>query len=336
MNIGLIAQPHRTGIGHQTWEFCRAMEPAKVLVTDLARLHADNSRNAKKVSVTDWFNSYDRMTVDGVPDERACKWLLDDIDVLFVVETPLNWQIFNWARQAGVKSVLQVNPEFNEYAIRNVPKPDLFLCPTKWHMKDFEKLGPTKLLPVPIATDRFKRREITKANSFLHITGFAAYMDRNGTELVHAATKHIRQDYPIEVIVHDQGKKELSNYWDLYKEGDVLLLPRRYGGLSLQLQEAAAVGMPIIVTEHDPYASEPCTITIPGPYDKKTISLRGAFDVHSAHPQSIAMTLTALAMSDTTNDLIQDVSQKAYDWARERSWENMKPKYEAEFAELCS
>lgn len=329
MRIGLIAQNHRTGIGTQTWEFARNMGIEKVLVTDLSKLHAANSRNQKKVTTTDWFDDYERMTVDGIPDERACRWLLDGIDVLFVVETPLNWNIFEWARQKKVKTVLQANFEFIEHFLRPVPKPDLFLAPSEWNIDRMQTLGNVQYLPVPIATDRIKRREITEARRFVHIAGHRAYLDRNGTNIVTESIKFVRNK-DIEIKVYDQSVKEVPNYWDLYREGDVLLLPRIYGGLSLQLQEAAAAGMPVVVTEEDPYAKEDCSITVPGPYMHDLIKLRAEIQTHSASPQRLGETIDRLAGYDS----IKHLSDQAYDWAQGRSWKNMKQKYLDTFAAL--
>lgn len=330
LKIGCLVQNHRTGLGVQQWEFCRAVNPAKVLITDLSKLHAQNSRNQKRVTTTDWFNDYERMTVDGIPTDEQCKWLLEGIDVLFVVETPLNWAIFNYARLMGVKTVLQYNYEFLEYFLRPVPRPDLFLAPSPWYMENVRKFGEVKYLPVPVATDRIKRREITQAKKFVHITGHKAHLDRNGTEIVRQSIRFVNNP-SVEIKVHDQSRKECDNYWNLYDEGDVLLLPRRYGGLSLQLQEAAAAGMPVVVTEHDPYAKKDCTITVPGPYDHAELKLRTKIDSYSARPDVLGQTLDRLADQDITK-----LSDKAYAWAEKRSWDNMKKEYEKVFEVLVA
>lgn len=319
--IGIIGQNHSTGIGIQAGEFARNMGISKVLITDLAKLHAANSRNEKNVTYYDWFSGFERMTVEGIPDEQACRWLLEDIDVLFVIETPLNWEIFDWARQMGVKSFLQTNVEFLEPEIRPVPLPDVFLLPTPWMKSRVEKYGETIVLPVPIATDRLKRREITKANLFIHVGGYKAYMDRDGTEIVQHCGPYLGAG---EIKIFNQAANEVEHYWDLYNEGDVMVLPRRYGGLSLKLQEAAAVGMPIIVTEKDPYAPEDCTVTVPGPYELEVIILRGSIGLSSADPERLGHTITELARRDS----IEELSEKAYNWAQNRSWEKMIPKYQ--------
>lgn len=320
--IGLIGTENRTGIGTQSAEFARHMRPEKVLVTDLTRLHAENSRNQKQVTNGRWFDDFERMTVDGIPDERACKWLLDGIDALFVIETPLNWDIFKWAREQNVRSYLQVNVEFFEYAMREVPKPDVFLMPTEWGKEYVETFGKSVYLPVPIATDRIKHRDITKAEKFIHVAGYQAFADRNGTEIVKS------MNYP--VTIHNQAENETDNYWDLYDDGDVLVLPRRYGGLSLVLQEATAAGMPVLVTEEDIYAKETCTQTIPGPYTHQKLNLRGTVDSHSASVSNLYETITALAQRES----IADLSESAYEWAVKRSWEKLKPEYEKALSEV--
>lgn len=332
LRLGILAQPHRTGIGVQTYELCRHLNPAKVLLTDLTEVHAKNSRNAKKVSKVDWFDGFFHRRSDGIPTTEDLDWLLEGMDVVFVVETPLNWDIFKMAWDYGVRTVLQPNFEFVEYFIRpHLPKPDLFLVPSKWNVDQLERFEvPINYLPVPIATDRIKRREITQAKQFIHITGHKAHLDRNGTEIVRESVRFVDSEVA-RIKIHDQSRNELDNYWDLYNEGDVLLLPRRYGGLSLQLQEAAAAGMPIVVTEHDPYAREDCTVTVPGPYQHVGVKLRGNVDCYSASPRSLGAVITDLANKDIT-----DLSEKSYQWALSRSWENMRPKYMEVLEELCA
>lgn len=330
MRIGLIAQPHRTGIGVQTAEFARHFRIRKVLLTDLTKLHAQNSRNGKQVSTVDWFNDYERMTVDGVPTDDQCKWLLEGIDVLFVVETPLNWAIFNYAKMMNVKTVLQYNYEFFEYFLRNVPNPDLFLAPSLWNIEKVKLYGNVKHLPVPIATDRIKRRKIGIPKKFLHVAGHKAYLDRDGTEIIKKSLPFIK-NMGVEIKVHDQSRTELDNYWDLYDEGDVMLLPRRYGGLSLKLQEAAAAGIPTVVTERDPYAGNPCTIIVPGPYHYDRIKLKGDVESYSASPQKLGELITELSRTD-----LSEKSEQTYQWAQERSWERMQPEYMKTFEEICA
>jgi hypothetical protein len=44
----------------------------------------------------------------------------------------------------------------------------------------------------------------------------------------------------------------LPNYLDQYKDGDVLVIPRKYGGLCLPMQEALAHGIPVIMPDIEP------------------------------------------------------------------------------------
>lgn len=321
--IGVITQPHRVGAAIQAYEFCRHMHPERVLLTDLSEIHAINSRNAKRVSTVDWFDGYYHKKVKGMPSEEVCRWLLNGVDVLFVVETPLQWEIFKWAKEMGVKTVLQYNFEFFEYAQRSVPKPDLFLAPSPWNIDRVRQYGEVKYLPVPIATDKIKRREITQARTFVHIVGHKAHLDRNGTEIVRQSIRYVKNKN-IEIKIHDQSKNELDNYADLYNEGDVLLMPRRYGGLSLTIQEATSSGMPVVTTEKDPYAGEDCTITISPPYDQESLKLKAPVEAYSADPVELAKTIDYLSGLDS----ISHLSEKAYRWAEKRSWKNMEHQYQ--------
>lgn len=327
VRLGVLAQPHRVGAAIQAHELCRQLQPTRVLLTDLSELHAINSRNAKRVSLVDWFDGYYHKKVKGIPDEQSCRWLLSNIDVLYVVETPLNWEIFRWAKEMNVKTVLNYNYEFLEYFQRAVPKPDLLLAPSKWNIGSVRQFGKVKYLPVPIATDKIRKREITQARTFLHVVGHKAHKDRNGTEIVRESIRYVKNKN-IQIKIHDQSKQELQEYADLYNEGDVLLMPRRYGGLCLTIQEAAAAGMPSIVGEHDPYAQEPCTVTIPSNKHEQ-LKLKANVDSYHCSPRELARMIDNLSSGS-----IEQLSEKAYSWAKKRSWENMAAQYRKTFEGL--
>ena len=70
--------------------------------------------------------------------------------VVFTVETPYDWRLPNWAREAGVKTVVQGNPEFyrNHLASHaHQANPDEWWWPTSW--RPIRELPQGTIVPVP-------------------------------------------------------------------------------------------------------------------------------------------------------------------------------------------
>lgn len=329
MKIGLIAQDCNTGIGHQTWEFARAMNPHKVLVTDLNDIHRASGKKVK--NYPERFEAYDTRTVRPFGINEGIEWLLDGIDVLFVVETPINWDIFRLAKEKGIKTVLQYNHEFLEYFVHpEYPRPDLFLAPSRWNMEEVKQFGKVEHLPVPIATDRFEGKPKKTAHRFLHIAGHKTFEDRNGTEVVLTA---IEMGSDITVRSQHEGDRyeanEVENYWELYEGYDVLVFPRAYGGLSLQLQEACAAGLVPLIGECDPYAAMVGYKL--SQYVGDTIVTRGQIQTHRVYPSALHEAYRELKEQD-----IRQLSELSLAFADAISWKAMKPRYQKLLSDLCA
>lgn len=269
MKIGLIAFSTDTGLGHQTYAFYKAIKPHKTLVVDLQKL---NSMPTHHERFTDE-PSGDVHVVSGIPDCDTMDWLSDDVDVIFVCETPLNYCLFEKAKEKDIPVILQYNYEFLDYF--NQPQlvaPTVLAAPSIWNKKQVESLSiaPVIDLPVPVDTSIIKSREIAECRTIFHIAGKQAIHDRNGTmEFVQAALKCGRKfNFKIYAQELDGTTKEFiqkaqqqidlelvmntPNYLEMYASGDVLVLPRKYGGLCLPMQEALAHGVPVIMSDVEP------------------------------------------------------------------------------------
>ena len=325
MKLGLIARGDRTGLGHQTLEMYRAMKPHKTLVVDLTGI---NRQMGKETSFnSDW---YPGATFKPFPlSAQAIDEFLEDVDVVFTCETPYNHYLFDAARQRGVKTVRQYNYEFLDYLHDpHLPMPDLLLAPSRWNLDEVIKKGSMwnteiRYLPVPIAMDRFTPKVRKTAKRFIHIAGHATAGDRNGTEIVRQAMSMT----DAEVIIKEPD--EQKEYWENY-DGDVLLLPRRYGGLSLQVQEACASGMVPILSEGDPYDGQ-VGISV-GSYDAEPLQTRPGLSIptHNVDPRDLAKVIDELNGRD-----ILELSKKSIKWAKERSWDTLKPVYQNLLEDLC-
>jgi len=241
--------------------------------------------------------------------------------------------------------------------------PDLLLAPSSWYydkVKDMlSSYARFEMLPFPVDTDRFCREIVDrsgkagltgpavkdKVKTVLHIAGHELYEDRNGTQ---AVLEMLRSDYcpPLDFVIYAQDPLELGslpenvdvrqldveNYWELYREGDILLLPRRYGGQSLQLNEACANCMIPLMPKVSPQKDFlPDDMLFPAPF-RKQIQTRFEIDCYEIDPKMMALRLQDMA--EMTAEQVQELSAVAKMYADVISWDNMKPKYDQLFRSL--
>jgi hypothetical protein len=249
MKLGIVARGDDTGLGNQSREAVRHLQTEKVLVVDLCHL------SPKRLTLhPDWYPG--ATIVRGVPTDDDYRKFLDGLDLVLTFETPYNYELFAIAKSMGVKSVLQINPEFNDYYLdHRLTAPTVFAAPTHW-MYDTVP-DPKIVLPVPIAMSRFRyiEREPDAPVKFLHVIGNPAIHDRAGTKDLLAALPYIEAECTITLKCQDPGhvsslisemgyakgksvtlvidSANVENYWDLYTGHDVLIHPRRFGGLNL-------------------------------------------------------------------------------------------------------
>jgi glycosyltransferase involved in cell wall biosynthesis len=123
-------------------------------------------------------------------------------------------------------------------------------------------------LPPPTDHSLFnKAREINLSKDhkrILHIAGKKAAKDRNGTESIFEMIKHSKEDYelviksqtPIDTNCKDSRVKiEIGNpasREDMYDGFDAMILPRRYAGLCLPMNEALMSALPVFMTNVSP------------------------------------------------------------------------------------
>lgn len=333
MRISTICYASSTGLGFQTKDFYDHIKPSKALLVDLS------AHNKMPINLK-WY-PYSRYT--RWPDTDDIDWLLKDIDVLWVTETPLNYELFDTAKKRGVKIVLQYNYEFLDYLNRpTLPKPDLFVAPTSWHIDKVKQLGPTVQLQVPFIDH--PKRNIKQAKLFVHIAGRPAVHDRNGTlTFIEAALARPQYKYrlfiqpndliPLKEIYDKTAHLDFEIYqntnsrMDMYELGDALILPRRYGGLCLPMLESLSVGMPVIMPDISPNRD-----LLPEEW------------LVEAKPAGSFEARTTIDLYDTDLDALiykmdifpaRRANRYAHILAQNNLWETHKPKYLEAMENLC-
>lgn len=341
MRLHAIARADNRGLGIQTFEFVRHMRPDRVLVVDMG-------------GATPYEQRFDRY-----PDARVARlgaftdddvdWLLDGADALYTAETAYDDRILAEARRRGVATAVQANHEFFRWIPdRQLVRPDLFLSPSTWYLEKWP--APKLLLPFPVARDRlpFRRRE--RVDTFLHVAGHRAAADRNGTRLLLDALRYVRE--PIRVLIHSQStiphnllrprgtrtyaeveQADVADYWTLYDGCDALILPRRYGGLSLPINEALSAGMPVVSLDVEPQRRFlPAEGLVPPTRASRLRLISGQVDWWRCDPRHLARKIEQVA---TDPELVARLSDTSDAIATRLSWEAMEPRYRRVFETLA-
>lgn len=233
----------RSGLGYQTRALQRMLKPHAILEIE----HGED--------------------IPGFVEYEA---FLKDIDVMLTCETPYVYEAWNWARMAGVKTFCAPNWELFDGLVQpNMPHPDQYLMPSYWHLEDMQKLFPNTIyLPPPTIEEDFLACRKINLNRkgkrrFVHVVGKPAIYDRNGWGAIMDALSQTKADFELVVF----AQQEITGFADprvkyhvydvedqtkLYEDFDVLILPRRYGGLCLPMNEALMAGLPVIMTDISP------------------------------------------------------------------------------------
>lgn len=344
MRLGVIARAEDRGLGLQTWEFCRAMRPERVLLVDMGEhgggfaMHPERYPGATVVR-------YERGQL--VP-EGLVREALEVLDVLFAVETFYDWRIPGWAADAGCATVCQVNPEFMRPPAELPSVPTRWWAPTPWRL---EHLPPgTRVVPVPVADDRFPFRAPPRGDGplrALHVAGHRAMADRNGTQIVMAAALRM-SGVALTIATQDEARmgaprprdasvviqRAVGRYWDLYRDQDALVLPRRYGGLCLPAQEAMASGLAVVMSDAEPQRSTWPVLTVASATGApKHRCPGGRLALTNARPDQVALALNRLAREP---ERLAELQAGSLAWAEANRWSAMAPLYERELADACA
>lgn len=256
--------------------------------------------------------------------------LLNTCDTLFFFETPFNWRIIPKARERGIKTILMAMYECTQYPFPYYP--DVLVGGSAIEVEHYKNLNcaiPCVHINAPVKVP-WKLRE--RAKVFIHNAGHGGLGGRNGTKELLEAMKYVKS--PIKLIVRSQNLdlkcddprveifKGSLPYEDLWKDGDVLIFPEKFGGSFLPMQEAYASGMPVMASDRFPtntWLPKELLIPVKG-YTKTRIGAE--FDMAILDPIEIAKKIDEWFDKDITK-----YSLMGKEWGEENSWEKLAPKF---------
>lgn len=303
MRLGIIARSDNTGLGNQTRELVKMLNPSKILLINSSFFNNNKQH-------PEWYKGYEVIqTTKGMPKTNEVLAFLENLDVVISCETFYHLELVNIAKKRGIKTILQYNYElFGHLAHPEWTLPDVLLAPSIWNLDVvMQKFGNnTKVMHLPPPTDHtlFNNARDINLNKdhkrILHIAGKRAAKDRNGTDTVIDMMKYSRVDF--ELVIRTQTPLETS-YKDsriiidagnpdsresMYEGFDAMVLPRRYAGLCLPMNEALMSALPVFMTDVSPNNA-----TLPSKWLTESSKIaefktKSMVDVYNADPKSLA------------------------------------------------
>lgn len=341
MKLGVIARADNRGIAIQTWEATRHLHPERVLVV--------REPGAERMGFAynpDWYPDATVVLFDpargALPEHEVRSWLTG-LDVVYAVETTYDWQFPRWAREQGVATVVHANPEFYRHGgDPNLEPPTAWWTATTWLAERMP--SDARVVPMPVATDRIVATDRHDSDQLriLVPVGHQAAADRSGVRLVLDGTRLYPPNYEITIRVQDRRLRHhpavrsrryrieaggQPDYWSMYAGFDVLLHPRRYGGLSLPANEACAAGLALVMPDCPPNPETwPIVPLACRAIGRPLRSQAGPVPIYNADTRSIYNALESLT-DPASRHARQDASLA---WASEHSWAALLPVWRAE------
>ena len=234
------------------------------------------------------------------------------------------------ARRDGIQTVLVTHYEFTGELPKEVPF-DVLVAPSS---EDLAHYPSAVRLNIPVDVV-WKQRHTARV--FVHNAGHGGVKGRNGTQELLAAMAYVKS--PLKLIVrvqpnaHQQGigsndprvevRHGSAPYGELFDEGDVFVLPDKFGGSFLPMQEAFAAGMPVMASDRPNNRWLPNELLIPVERyvdDMIRIPIKSAV----INPRTLAAKLDEVYGQD-----ISGVSWTGKGWAARNDWDALRGAYEA-------
>ena len=184
-------------------------------------------------------------------------------DIVMFLETPFSDYVYHCAKKHGAKTVAIPMHETN--TSKRLGEADLMICTCKeaWRKSTH---GNKRLLFLPIGLGLFEYRERT-GHTFVANLGYGGVNDRRQSAKIVKAFEQVR-DSKARLIIRCQQKfpkgcesndgrikfinKNYAHPADIYKDGDISILPIAYGGYERSILESMASGMPTLTMDADP------------------------------------------------------------------------------------
>lgn len=320
VSLGMIVRADfGRGLANQTYSFWKHLNPDVTVLVDMSGLQGgykwSQDLTAYPGSIVTQWKGY---TANFENPEALDA--LKQCDIIYSAETYYDPEV------ERLPTILHVNPEF----YRGETATQL------WYPTGYltDKLPPGEIIPTPIDDDDIAPGPAGKG-LLLHVGGHAARMDRNGARIVHGLLNRTQHKWR---LTSQDGMKlnprlfakvevmgNVEDRWDLYEGAGILVYPRRYGGQSLQVNEAMARGMAVIMGSHSPNLEWPIVPIMSAPRSK-VATPGGVLDMYMTSLPDLEKAVAELMDDD---ELLEAQQMRSLEWAHANAWSQWKPRLEA-------
>lgn len=327
MKLGIVAFANESGLGYQTRRLCDMLKPDRVLLVNSTQF----SKN--KQLHTEWYDAYTGILCKGIPTNQEVIRFTQGLTHILLCENPINFYLLSLCKQRGIHLYIQTNYEFCDHLKQKLPLPAQFIMPSYWMVEEMKKRFGSQLVtyvPPPIQPDEFalvREENMFRRGKrrFIHIVGTLAVHDRNGTLDLLEALGHTTTDFDLVVYSQHQLPEgyrvagveyrigSVASPAELYRDADALILPRRYGGLSLTTNEALMSGLPVIMSDISPNNQLLPHNWVVQAAKIGSFTARTEIDIYKTNSQRLAATLDTLAT--LTDPQFQELKKEAFQLA---------------------
>lgn len=331
MNLGIIARADKTGLGNQTRNLVKMLQPFRVMVIDSRPFN-------KNEQFFETYANNNTQIVRGFPTDTDIRRFLRGLDAVLTCETFYNPKFVDWAELAHIRTYNQYNYEFLDHFINpRLKLPTKLLSPSKWHLDDMKHIYGDRVIYLPPPTFSAQYEQVREYNygitckpRFLHIVGRMAMNDRNGTLDLLKALAYTKEDFelvlkvqtssPVIEAARDDPRVTIdynspNDETELYKGFHAMILPRRYAGLCLPMNESLMSGLPVIMTDIDPNNQVLPQKWLAYAIREGDFKTRTQIDLFSAEPQQLAMRMDEMARVANDPTKMKQARDEAYDIA---------------------
>jgi hypothetical protein len=331
-----------SGLQTQTYALTRMLKPDRLLYIDSTVFNHGEQR-------PELYDGFTMQKSNGFPTNLDSVRFMRGLTHLITAETIYNHKMYEVARATGCKVFTQLNWEFLDHLVNpHMPKPYMWLMPSYWMYDEMKAKFPNTIyLPPPIIMSDFKRAREANLDRrgtrrFLHVMGKVASHDRNGTYDLLDAMKYstgnfilvIRSQYPVSEYMERANDSRIQfdignveDQCDMYDGFDAMIIPRRYGGLCLPMNEALSSALPVIMPDISPNNRVLPNEWLVAAQVTHQFQARTKIDVNQTDVVALGKKLDWLA--ELSDDDLQQQKLNAYDLALQNySSETLKPIYE--------
>ena len=344
MKLGIVVFANNSGLGNQTRRLTYMLKPDRILAIDSTGF----SKN--KTQHIDWYKNMSGYVARGFPSNQEVRRFMSGLTHVLVCENPLNFFMLDFAKINNIKLYIQSNYEFCDHLNRSLTLPTKFLMPSHWKIQEMRSrfgIHMADYLPPPIDIDEFESvRNINlnrtdKVKKYLHIIGTAAAHDRNGTNDLLESLQYSKSDFRLviksqHVILPDMRSSDSrvsyviadeTSVADMYRDFDALILPRRYGGLSLTTNEALVSGLPVIMSNISPNNELLPADWLVDAEKMGEFMTRTMIDIYKTNPQLLAQKIDWMSGQNMSM-----MKQEAFSVGKNNFDQNiLRPKYQSLF-----